>query len=108
MKVYRFSISSNRVLPDGLTPNPVGIQYYNRLIDRLLAEGIEPLVTLNHYDLPQYVQLLGGWTNAIVQDYFRAYADVVFNAYGDRVNILICYLIGECVILKFRLRGGLP
>lgn len=88
LKVYRFSISWARVLPDGFTPNPLGIRYYNTLIDRLLAEGIEPLVTLYHYDLPRYVQQLGGWTNPLVRDYFRAYADVVFAAYGDRVMIL--------------------
>lgn len=84
--MYRFSISWTRILPDGFTPNAAGIRYYSTLIDRLLEEGIEPLVTMYHYDLPSYVQNLGGWTNPLVQDYFSAYADVLFAEYGDRVR----------------------
>lgn len=85
---YRFSISWSRILPDGslANQNPVGIAYYNKLIDSLLENGIEPVATMFHFDLPMPLSNLGGFTNEVIVDYFEAYADLLYSLYGDRVK----------------------
>lgn len=65
--------------------NPAGVQYYHRLIDALLEAGIQPAVTLYHFDLPQMLEELGGWENEMMVLYFQAYADFCFNEFGDKV-----------------------
>ena len=85
-EVYRFSISWSRIIPDGTRPNMKGIEYYNKLIDGLIARNIEPLVTIFHWDLPQYIQDVGGWTSPLIVDFFRDYVDVLFEHFGDRVK----------------------
>lgn len=88
MNFYRFSISWPRVLANGeiTTVNEDGIAYYSKLIDRLLEENIQPMITLYHWDLPQYLQQLGGWTNEIIIEHFEAYANLMFQRLGDRVK----------------------
>ncbi|KAA1380939.1 family 1 glycosylhydrolase [Aeromicrobium fastidiosum] len=83
---YRFSISWSRLIPDGVGElNPEGVDYYNRLIDGLLALGISPNVTLYHWDLPQALEDRGGWANREVVEWFAAYARRAFELFGDRV-----------------------
>ena len=84
---YRFSVAWSRVIPDGTGPvNPLGIQYYERLINGLVERGIEPTLTLFHWDLPQVLQDRGGWASRECADWFAGYAAVVAEAFGDRVT----------------------
>lgn len=84
---YRFSISWVRILPDGTDAvNPEGIAFYNQVIDTCLRYGVEPFVTLYHYDLPAALFEAGGWENRKSVDAFEEYAKVCFEAFGDRVS----------------------
>lgn len=86
-KAYRFSIAWPRVFPEGRgSLNPEGVDFYNRLVDSLLEAGIEPYVTLYHWDLPQALQDHGGWADRGTVEAFVEYADVVSRALGDRVK----------------------
>ncbi|XP_018601697.2 beta-klotho [Scleropages formosus] len=87
---YSFSLSWPRLFPDGDapgTPNPAGVAHYSRLIDHLRREGIEPVVTLYHWDLPLALQeQYGGWLNDTLVDVFDRYAAFCFRTYGERVR----------------------
>lgn len=63
-----------------------GVDYYNKLINALIAKGIEPVVTMYHWDLPQHIQDIGGWPNSIVVDLYKDYVDALFLHFGDRVK----------------------
>ncbi|XP_050532041.1 myrosinase 1-like isoform X2 [Daktulosphaira vitifoliae] len=88
VKVYRFSLSWPRILPKGQdhTINQDGVDYYHKVIDLLLANNIEPLVTIYHWDLPQSLQVLGGWANENIIRYYVNYANFVFKTYGNKVK----------------------
>jgi beta-glucosidase len=89
---YRFSIAWSRVLPQGTGEvNRAGIEYYGRLVDELLAAGIEPAVTLYHWDLPQALADRGGWHNRESVEWFGEYARTMFEALGDRVDTWITF-----------------
>ncbi|EFH65682.1 predicted protein [Arabidopsis lyrata subsp. lyrata] len=88
LEAYRFSISWSRLLPSGRGPiNVKGLQYYNSLIDELITHGIQPHVTLHHFDLPQALEdEYGGWLSQEIVRGFTAYADTCFKEFGDRVS----------------------
>jgi beta-glucosidase len=88
VKAYRFSIAWPRVFPEGKgAPNPKGLDFYNRLVDELLANGIEPFATLYHWDLPQPLQdKLGGWQSSDTSRHFGDYAGYVAEHLSDRVK----------------------
>lgn len=89
VNAYRFSISWSRILPRGRfgEVNSAGIDFYNNLIDALLLKGIQPFVTLNHFDIPQELEdRYNSWLSSQVQQDFAHFADVCFKAFGDRVK----------------------
>ncbi|XP_053952402.1 myrosinase 1-like [Anastrepha ludens] len=93
VRFYRFSISWSRLLPktDTTEKNQKAIDYYNMVIDKLLENNIEPMVTMFHYDMPDGLMKFGGFTNDIVIKYFRFYADILFETFGDRVKKWITF-----------------
>lgn len=99
---YRFGISWSRIIPGpDRKVNPLGIAFYNNLINELVAAGIEPIVTVYHYDMPVWVdEKFGGWHSRGIIDEFDYYCRVLFKEFGDRVkywlsineqNMQICY-----------------
>ncbi|MFE0145890.1 GH1 family beta-glucosidase [Nonomuraea sp. NPDC059007] len=88
VNAYRFSISWPRVQPGGRT-NDKGLAFYDRLVDDLLAEGITPVPTLFHWDLPQELQDEGGWMNRDISEKFADYAAIVAHRLADRVETWI-------------------
>lgn len=88
LKAYRFSVAWARVLPQGRGPvNQAGLDFYERLVDELLKAGIEPMVTLYHWDLPAALDDRGGWLNADVASWFAEYADLMYRRLDGRVKL---------------------
>ena len=96
IKAYRFSVAWPRIFPDGTgAPNPKGLDFYNRLIDELLANEIQPFATLYHWDLPSTLQTnLGGWQSRDTAKAFADYAGFVAARITDRVRNV--FTINEC------------
>lgn len=87
LDAYRFSIAWTRVHPNGGgAVNHKGLDFYDRLVDELLAAGIEPMPTLYHWDLPQALEDKGGWQNRDTAKYFGGYTESVLDRLGDRVK----------------------
>ncbi|MEQ4724982.1 GH1 family beta-glucosidase [Nonomuraea sp. B19D2] len=87
MAAYRFSVSWPRVFPEGSGKvNEAGLDFYDRLVDELLAAGIRPYATLYHWDLPQALEKLGGWPSRDTARHFADYASAVHDRLGDRVD----------------------
>ncbi|XP_004403603.1 PREDICTED: lactase-phlorizin hydrolase [Odobenus rosmarus divergens] len=93
VKAYRFSLSWSRIFPTGRNSsiNRHGVDYYNRLINGLVASNISPMVTLFHWDLPQALQDIGGWENPSLIELFNSYADFCFQTFGDRVKFWMTF-----------------
>ncbi len=86
LDVYRFSASWARVMPEGRgTVNQQGLDFYDRLVDGMLARGIKPALTLYHWELPSPLSDLGGWRNRDIADWFADYAQVLCERIGDRI-----------------------
>ncbi|MGE5154600.1 MAG: GH1 family beta-glucosidase [Bdellovibrio bacteriovorus] len=90
LQAYRFSIAWGRVLPTGRGPaNPKGLDFYQRLVDGLLARDIQPMATLYHWDLPAALQDRGGWLNPDSPSWFADYGSLLFRTLGDRVPLWV-------------------
>lgn len=106
IKAYRFSISWSRVLPQGVGEiNEKGIAYYNRLIDELLENGIEPYITLYHWDLPYALHQKGGWLNPEISEWFYDYARLVAECFSDRVSYYFTLNEPQCIAGEGYLEG---
>ena len=90
LKSYRFSVSWPRIFQSEKI-NPKGVEFYDNLINELLTNGIEPMITLYHWDLPQRLQDIGGWENREVVDAYVKYAEFMFKHFGDRVKKWITF-----------------
>jgi beta-glucosidase len=87
LQAYRFSVSWSRIMPAGRgAVNQKGLDFYDKLVDELLANGIKPMVTLFHWDLPVALDDQGGWLNRDSADWFADYARVMFRKLDDRVE----------------------
>jgi len=87
MQAYRFSTSWSRILPQGRGAiNQKGLDFYDRLVDELLANGIEPMLTLYHWDLPAALDDRGGWLNPDIAEWFADYARIMFRKFDGRVK----------------------
>lgn len=96
---YRFSISWPRVLPEGIGEiNEEGLQFYSDLVDCLLENGIQPFVTLYHWDLPQALMEKGGFLNPDFPKWFENYTEVVARKLGDRVKHFFTFNEPQCCV----------
>ncbi|MBB6636016.1 GH1 family beta-glucosidase [Cohnella thailandensis] len=92
VSTYRFSIAWPRIYPKGRgEANRLGLDYYHRLVDELLANGIEPFCTLYHWDLPQALEDEGGWNNRGTIDAFVAFAETMFKEFGGKIKKWITF-----------------
>ncbi|GKX31497.1 beta-glucosidase [Vallitalea longa] len=99
VKAYRFSISWSRVLPCGTGKvNEKGLEYYDKLVDELIANGIEPYITLFHWDFPYALYKQGGWLNDKSPEWFAEYTKVVIERLSDRVKFWITQNEPQCYI----------
>lgn len=106
LTAYRLSVAWPRILPDGTgAVNARGLDFYERLVDGLLAAGVRPFVTLYHWDLPQTLQDAGGWANRATMDAFVNYADIVARRLGDRVHDWITHNEPWCISFLSHMLG---
>jgi beta-glucosidase len=98
---YRFSCAWPRILPNGTgKSNSKGLDFYDRLVDRLLEHNITPWLTLYHWDLPQTLQDKGGWTNRDIVGWFSDYAEIVTDSLGDRISNFM--ILNEPSVVAFQ------
>lgn len=98
IRAYRFSISWARVIPDGDGPvNEKGLQFYDDLVNELIANGIEPMITLYHWDLPSALQEKGGWLNREIVKAFGRYAIIIAKRFKGRVRKYMTINEPQCI-----------
>ena len=102
LQAYRFSVSWARIMPRENEINEKGLEFYDRLIDLLLESGIEPMITLYHWDMPAWIYEKGGFLNRDTVRYFEAYAAAIAEKFGKKVKKFITINEPQCV-----LHGGL-
>jgi beta-glucosidase len=108
LRAYRFSTAWSRVLPDGVGPvNQQGLDFYDRVVDTLLARSIEPYVCLYHFDLPLALHKRGGWTNRNTASQFADYANIVVERLSDRVKTFFTHNELPSYAALTRARDGL-
>ena len=106
LKSYRFSIAWTRIIPDGDGEiNQAGIDFYHRLIDALLENNIEPIITMYHFDLPLALDKKGGWGNRATVDAFERFAKVLFEEYGSKVTYWLTINEQNMMILAGEILG---
>ncbi|KAH0456455.1 hypothetical protein IEQ34_014362 [Dendrobium chrysotoxum] len=108
---YRFSISWSRILPRGRfgEVNSEGISFYKNLIDALILKGIQPFVTINHFDLPQELEdRYGAWLNSQIQEDFGYFAEICFREFGDKVKYWSTFNEPNVMVYKGYLEGTYP
>lgn len=98
LKAYRFSISWPRVIPEPGRVNEKGLRFYVELVDALVEAGIEPVVTLFHWNLPMWMYNKGGWENPEIEGYFADYVQVVVDALSDKVRWWITLNEPQCFV----------
>ena len=110
IKAYRLSMSWPRIFPNGheKTPNLPGLDFYSRLIDNLLENNIKPFITLNHWDIPQGLEDIGGWPSRDMVDAFVKYSYYVSNNLGDRVKNWITHNEPWCISYLGYIQGQFP
>ncbi len=109
--VFRFSIAWSRIFPHGdeETPNEAGLAFYDRVLDELEKHGIEPLVTISHYETPLHLaRTYGGWTNRELIGFYENYCRALFERYGRRVKYWLTFNEINSVIHAPFLSGGIP
>ena len=99
LKAYRFSLSWSRLLPEGTGKvNEAGVRFYSGLIDALLEHGIEPYITLFHWDLPYALYQWGGWMNPESVEWFGSYARLVAERFSDRASHFFTLNEPQCFV----------
>jgi beta-glucosidase len=92
LRAYRFSVAWPRIFPSGRgSLNPAGLDFYDRLVDGLVEAGIEPMITLYHWDLPQVLEDDGGWASPSIASAYADYAETLFRRLGDRAKRWITF-----------------
>ncbi len=87
LNAYRFSVSWPRIMPDGRTINEKGVEFYHKVIDKLIACGVEPILTIYHWDLPQALQdQYGGWESREIINDFTQFCALLYKEYGNKVK----------------------
>lgn len=110
-KVFRFSIAWSRIFPlgDEETPNEEGLAYYSRILDELEKHGIEPLVTISHYETPLHLaRKYNGWTNRELIGFYERYCRTLFERFGGRVKYWLTFNEINSVVHAPFLSGGIP